>query len=614
MRRIIYDIETYPNVFTLSANIINSPLWWQFEISDWLDDSQKLMEWLNILATQQYDMVGFNNIGFDYPVIHHFMLMGGHCSASDLHEKAVDIIARQDTDKFSSVIYPSDRKIRQIDLFRIHHFDNKAKTTNLKAIEFNMRLDSVEDLPFPPNTVLKKADVQVLRDYNRADVEATAAFYRASVDAIHLREELSNRYGRDFTNHNDVKIGKEILQMRLESRGVVCYNYGQNGRTPRQTPRKEIRMADCIPSWVKFNYPGFNDILTRLKGSVITETKGAFDHMSTTVEGLDYYFGTGGLHASRSNEEFQSDDEWMIVDADVTSMYPSIAIVNGYYPEHLGEIFVKLYSDLKEERLTHKKGTPENAALKLALNGTFGASNDRYSIFYDPLFTMKITVGGQLMLAMLIDMLWRWVPECQIIQANTDGVTCYLPRRLKAKYDEVCRQWETLTKLDLEYVEYKQMFIADVNNYIAETTTGKIKRKGRYDYNPQWHQNASKLVVPKVAEKVLLERKPIRETLLNWPDKMDFMCRVKVPRSSRLVGTKNGAETTLPNMCRYYVAWGGYYLSKVMPPLAKKPGVYRKIGVESGRTVCVCNKIEDAILPINFDYYANEVEKLTDVF
>jgi len=43
--------------------------------------------------------------------------------------------------------------------------------------------------------------------------------------------------------------------------------------------------------------------------------------------------------------------------------------------------------------------------LKLALNGTFGDSNNIYSVFYDPQFTMAITVNGQLMLCMLAERL-----------------------------------------------------------------------------------------------------------------------------------------------------------------------------------------------------------------
>ena len=46
-------------------------------------------------------------------------------------------------------------------------------------------------------------------------------------------------------------------------------------------------------------------------------------------------------------------------------------------------------------------------------------------------------------------------------------------------------------------------------------------------------------------------------------------------------------------------------------PLEKKPGVWRRIGVESGWTVCPCNHVRDAVLPINYQYYINEIEKLT---
>ena len=134
----------------------------------------------------------------------------------------------------------------------------------------------------------------------------------------------------------------------------------------------------------------------------------------------------------------------------------------------------------------------------------------------------------------------------------------------------------------------------------------KVKRKGAYEYEMDWHQNHGALVIPKVAEAVLVNDAPIRETVENWPDKMDFMLRGKVPRSSHLLW----GETQVQNTCRYYVSTEGKSLTKVMPPLAKKPDHWRRIGVESGWTVCVCNDLRDATMPINYEHYINEVEKL----
>lgn len=136
---------------------------------------------------------------------------------------------------------------------------------------------------------------------------------------------------------------------------------------------------------------------------------------------------------------------------------------------------------------------------------------------------------------------------------------------------------------------------------------GRIKRKGCFEWDVGWHQNAGGLVIPKVAEKVLVEGAPIRQTVENWPHLHDFMLRIKVPRSSYL----QWGEDQVQNTTRYYIAKDGKPLTKWMPPLAKKPDEWRRIGVESGWGVQVCNDIKDATLPVDFDYYINEIEKLT---
>jgi hypothetical protein len=156
------------------------------------------------------------------------------------------------------------------------------------------------------------------------------------------------------------------------------------------------------------------------------------------------------------------------------------------------------------------------------------------------------------------------------------------------------------------------MFVRDVNNYLAEYEKGGVKRKGAYEYDLEWHQNASALVVPKVAEKVLLEGVGIRETLEAWPDIMDFMIRVKVPRSSYLTTEKDGIATQIQNTTRYYVAKGGMNLVKWMPPLRGKTD-WRRFAVESGWGVEICNDLNDQShmrLPIDFDYYVQEIEKI----
>ena len=601
----VYDCETFPNVFTLSVMHVEAPVKLMFEISEWRNESRQIVEFVRYLADRNARMVGFNNVGFDYPILHTLMQMG-QSDAQTLYRKAQAIIERQDDDdRWLHTVKPSDRIVEQIDLYKIHHFDNKARATSLKALEFNLRMDTIEDLPFKVGTTLTRDQVEVLKRYNEHDVEATRLFYHLTTDMLRFREDLTIKHpGKDWLNFNDTKIGKEYFTLRLEQAGVSCYDFGPDGRTPRQTPRPVIHLKDAILPWITFQQPEFIRVLNWLKAQTITETKGVFTDLTATVDGFTFVFGLGGIHGSLENVVVESDDEHVIIDLDVTSYYPNLAITNEFHPEHLGKDFVAIYSNLFEQRKQYPKKSSESAMLKLALNGVYGDSNNKFSVFYDPLFTMSITLNGQLLLCLLAERLME-IGGLSLVQINTDGVTVRVPRAHMQRVDETCAWWMHMTGLNLEQVRYRRMYLRDVNNYIGQYEDGTVKRKGAYEWKTGWHQNAGGLVIPKVAEKVLVDGAPIRQTVENWPHLHDFMLRIKVPRSSYLQWGDHQAQNTT----RYYVAKGGKPLTKWMPPLKGKTD-WRKFAVESGWKVQVCNNIKDVGLPVDFDYYVQEIEKL----
>jgi DNA polymerase elongation subunit (family B) len=189
-------------------------------------------------------------------------------------------------------------------------------------------------------------------------------------------------------------------------------------------------------------------------------------NLNVVIGGFRFDFGTGGIHGSVSNRKVVSDDKYMIVDADVASMYPNIAIANRVFPEHLSEKFCDIYQDVYNQRKSYPKGSAENAMLKLALNGVYGDSNNKYSPFYDPQYTMTITINGQLSLCLLADKLMD-IDDLEIIQVNTDGITVRMPRDKHDEYITICDAWQRQVGLQLEYAEYSKMFIKDCNNYIA---------------------------------------------------------------------------------------------------------------------------------------------------
>lgn len=663
----VYDIESYPNFFSFSAIPVDEGTPVVFECSSRRNDIAALFAYLDLKRKKKKSLIGFNNLGYDWPVVNSLLEVRekalkcktGLPIADKAWRETKKIIASQD--KFENMV--RSEYVKQIDLYRIHHFDNKARATGLKMLMFNMRVDNIQDLPFPPGTVLTEEQMDIVLNYNlNNDVRGTLQFYQKSLSQIEFRRTLTERYSRNFMNHNDTKIGKDYFVMKLEEQMPgSCYEQKGSERVIKQTKRKSINIGDLLFNYYDFTSPQFKAVYDWLQHQTITETKGVFteieeeylrdvakyatmstkrkkvefgdspsrkvgwidavelksgktsywdcwriaDNLNVVVDGFQFDFGTGGIHGSLTDAVEVSDDTFVIMDADVASMYPNIAIANRVYPKHLSDKFCDIYKDVYEQRKSFPKNSPENAMLKLALNGVYGDSNNQYSPFYDPAYTMAITINGQLTLCLLAEKLMK-VFGLSVIQVNTDGITVKLPRTRMNEYKAICDQWQNQVGLDLEFVEYKSMHIRDVNNYIAVDVNGKVKRKGAYQYEGLgWHQDQGGLVIPKAAEAKMLNGVDIGDFVRNHSDKMDFMLRTKVPRNSKLF--LDGVQQQ--NICRYYISPGGGKLVKEMPPNEGKEEL-RYIGINKEWNVRVCNNIVDFDGNIDYNYYIEEANKL----
>jgi hypothetical protein len=691
----VWDIETYPNCFTFSVIREDGKFLKGFEVSEFVNEIDRVLACIDYLHDAEDVLVGFNNRGFDYPVLHDLLAvrhklkdMTGKQIAKMIYEFAQKQIESGKKTGFPRVIVDDEEVVKQVDLYKVWHFDNKAKATSLKLLQFNMKSDSIEDLPYPVGMVLNKEQCSHVLSYNKHDVTETLKFFGLSKGQIEFRENLTQKYGRNFMNHNDTKIGKDYFIMELEKAGIPCYEYKDGKRKARQTKRPYIELKKCLFDYYDFELPEFRAVQDWFSRQRIAETKGVFteipehrlhdvaqfaemevkrkkmkmmpghdeptdyqidqfkreypkgwieevqlkakvkgvhkksywmcwkeaSNLNVVVNGFRFDFGTGGIHGSLMNKVVRATSKYKIIDADVASMYPNIAISNDVYPEHLSEKFCEIYKAVYEMRKSYKKGTVENGMLKLALNGVYGDSNNAFSPFYDPAYTMKITINGQLSLCLLAEKLMR-IPNLHIVQVNTDGITVAVLESDVDKYHEVCKQWQQQVKLELEFAEYSKMFIRDVNNYVAVYTNGKVKRKGAYQYEDLgWHQNHGGLIVQKAACAAMLEDKDveefIREHAKDPANKYDFLLRAKIPRSMQLVmDMPDGTVKPLQNVCRYYVSPGGGKLRKIMPP---KEGAEedREVSLESGRTVKVCNNILDYDGDLDYDYYVSEAKKL----
>ena len=637
----IYDIETYLDLFCVDFTHVETRTRYIFEVSDRVNQSPQFIRFLCRLRDEGARLFGYNNEGFDWPVCQYLMCDSrGYFEAIDAHRKANAIIgAGFGPARWDHNIWPSDRMVTQGDLFKIHHFDNAARSTSLKKLEINMRSRTVEDLPYPPDQPTTSEQKDEIIKYMCHDVSETLKFYHASLDQIRFRDELAERYPDmgDVLNMNDTKIGKKFFERELERNGTPCRVRVDGRKKPRQMIRNSVALRDVISNRVVFEHPEFQRVKSWLESQVLgpkqdpraapgeIETKGIFSDLSATIDGFQYDFGTGGIHGSLHSTVVHEDDEWEIWDWDVASYYPNIAISNRFYPEHLSENFCDIYETVYQMRKGHAKGTAENAMLKLALNGVYGDSNNKHSPFFDPQYTMAITINGQLLLCMLAEWLRDMglqegpCDSIKMVQINTDGLTVRVRKNAVQLMKRCCALWEQHTGLELESVRYKSMFIRDVNSYLAVKHDGGIKRIGAYAYETPlnsakfqtrergWHQDHSMLVIRKAAEAQMVHGVPVAEFIKNHRDPFDFMKSVKVPRSSRLM---YGEDLTIQNTTRYYVSTTGSSLTKVMPPLKGK-SEERRIGVDTGWTVTVTNDADNFRWDnVNWLYYINEAEKL----
>lgn len=623
-RLVIYDIETLKNCFTYVAMNVDTKEIHKYVIWGDINQFDELMIHLSNLRGQ----IGFNNIGFDYPVLHRMIMSRDFLRAHDgdfiarwIYKVAQDTISAE----FSQV-RESEVLIHQMDLFKIWHYDNKARMTSLKKLQIAMNSDNVLDMPIHHTEEINtKEQLDIIIEYNINDVQKTYDFYELSEDRIALRRGLFDKYGLRCFSFSDTKIGEDLM-LKLYCEAT---NQEEVIIRKKRTRRRKFKFKDCIPEYIKFETEEFKGLLEYLKGIEVDSLKGSFKY-SVEYNNFQFDYGTGGIHGSAKAGVYKSDSDGVIVDADVASLYPNLAITLGIYPKHLGKEFLEVYENgLLKPRLEAKKNGDKimDAGFKLSLNSVYGKSNSEYSWLCDPLYTLKTTLGGQLALSMLVEMATLRIPELQMIQINTDGLTVKLPEGKRKDYWEVCKEWESITGLTLEYASYTKMIIRDVNNYISVFKDGYVKRIGTFKLNSEmrksgeYHKSFSQGIVPIAVSEYFLNDVPVEKTVKECKDVFEF---TKMANSVGKWWTETfevdeeGNEfnvVTQQKNNRYILTNKGVRFRKSIYKTDKESGEEKRTNIEyeSDKLVTILNKYDGQSveeLDIDYDYYINECYKI----
>lgn len=378
----------------------------------------------------------------------------------------------------------------------------------LKMYMGRLHAPTLQDLPYDPDTKLDGMGRFVIADYCGNDLIGTHLLRKEVWDRVKLRIAIGERYGIDVRSKSDAQIAEAVIKAQLDFHPAK--RYIQHGYSFLYEP----------PAYLQYITPTMQQLLEQVRTSpfVVTDKEEALIlygdatgirtgvNIPAVLRGRDivigngvYRMGIGGLHSQEQSTTHYSDAKRTLRDVDVKSYYPSLILSMGMVPEQIGPAFSIIYRSVYDRRLKSKSEAAriaklhdhmgdqelkdeadtlqtESDGLKIVLNGTFGKLFSKYSILYAPELGIRTTITGQLALLMLIEMMEA--SGIQVVSANTDGIVLSIPTGMELIADQVVRWWEQRTGLEMEASDYRSIHQRDVNNYIAITTDGKVKRKG----------------------------------------------------------------------------------------------------------------------------------------
>jgi len=618
----VMDYETLCNCFVaVFQHYKDDSVRHIFIVNNEKNDFTSFVNFLKSCIKNKQYHISYNGLAFDAQVTQWILDNSQKLStknteeiANSIYEFAQKTISRNDKKEFLE--YPPYKlKIKQIDLFKMNHWDNHAKMSSLKWIQYSMDWDNIEEMPHPHlEPVTTDDQLKSIVSYCINDVLSTKKILYYSKEQLVLRQTLTKEYGIDLYSASEPRISKELFLHFLQKK----LGWEKSEIKQLRTPRPYIILADCIVPYIQFKTLDFQNILEYFRRKVITSTKEGFKH-SITYRGIRTDYGLGGIHGATTAGIYEAKPEWTIMTSDVISFYPNLAIKNGFHPEHLpAKEFNELYKWFFEEREKIPKADPKNYVYKLILNSTYGLTGDENSFLYDPRMTMQITINGQLSLSMLYEMICEEIPEAIPLMQNTDGLETMIPTSDIEKYMNICNRWEIITKLSLEHDEYKKMIIRDVNNYIAISKNDKVKCKGAFEWEDLdkkkvavFHKNKSFLIIPKAIYAYFVKGTKPETFLAQNTEITDYCAGVKAKSGwyfeEQYISKGQLVVNRLQKIVRYYVSNSGSKLVK-----HHKDG--RAIQVEAGQWLQTTINHIDKDKPfqdynINLQYYLEEIHK-----
>ena len=560
---ILLDLEIFPNYFECGIKNFKTKEVINYEVSPWIDQRKEIFSFLSNFNGY---LVTFNGLSYDCMILKYiitYMKTLSKMSSNKFLEgmkRFNDMVINDELywDKLKTYKW---QKVNWTDIDLYCYWSKMlrlSKKISLKSLGIQLDYPVVEELPYEPNTILTKEQIEHVRYYNNIhDLGILDSLMQKMLPEITLRKSIKKDYGLDCMSWDAVKISSEALLQDY------CNETGKNIHETRklrwEKPTIYIKniLSDFNPD---FKLPIFQQLYERILNSVDEFSEELLVNEGNTSLLLSY--GVGGLHNLFENKMYNTTSIHQIKTSDFNSLYPNIII--NYKCVRFPEVLNR-YISIKAERMAAKKAKRkiEDSFKKLILNGFSGLLDQSVSWLYYPEGALKMRLIGQLILTKIIEtcILNNW----QVISANTDGIEVIVPIDKQDDYVIELSKIEKQFNIGLEHENYDFIYYSNVNAYIAKTSSGKIKRKGFYQLKEELDlgDSVNQLIIPFAISNYLINNIPIEYTI-SHPEEFNT-CILDYCKSNKISKKDYDViwnEKKVQNLNRYYFANSAPFLFK----------------------------------------------------
>lgn len=553
---IVFDIEVLKNVFTCTCKNTDTKQIIVFEISPRRVDIQGLVTFFY----EDYYFVGYNNIHYDNPILNYIiMLYREHYfdrySTRELTEsmfRMSQLVIDKNSDFDLWKEYKYARNFLSIDLLTMLY--SKALRVSLKEMQVTMQYKNVEEFVVDWHQDLPEKDIDRLISYNINDVESTEELLYRCKDLLELRIETEKDFGLPCLSLDRVNLGDRLLQLKVMEKTGLNKKQLEN----MKSPANYVDLEKVIFPWIKFESPILQKKLTDMKNQH-NVSPGRKGYINTFMFGeMKVTIGVGGIHGDNGTCIIKPNEDELLLDSDVNSLYPSLMRMYHLYPPKLKDVLGQIFPQIIDDRLEFKRTGQKNKneTYKYMLNGVSGKMQDETSWLFSPFTVMQVRINGQLLLLMLAERLLKL--GCKLYQINTDGI---LYKLKKSKYEElqqVLKEWEKLTMLTLETEEFTQFYQLAINDYFGVEPNNKIKKKGFFLTDIELGKGLTPKIIPEAIINYFVHNIPVEDTIKSCKDICKFLQAEKTGKQ----WTVEYNEQIQQRINRFYVSNSGYYLWK----------------------------------------------------